>query len=285
MRRSRTQPERAEHGVTLDAQLLAFAEDPGAFVRNGPDEERVVMDAAVVTFAPGRHFWSTTVTRVRFEDGAVASRLEEVRRLMRERGRSAAAWSIGPSATPREVVSELVALGLDRESPSGSTILLLTHAPDVRTSTFEVRVVRTYEDHRASIEVASEAFEFSPEDADDERRRARETFEAEQAGGHTARLLALDEGRAVATGRAWFAPQGIYLGGGATIASYRRRGAMGSLVAAAWAEAVRRSTPALVTSAGDMSTSPLRRMGFETVGRIDHLIDHVADQPTVPSGT
>jgi hypothetical protein len=87
---------------------------------------------------------------------------------------------------------------------------------------FEVRVVRTYEDHQASIEVASEAFELSPEDADDERRRARETFEAEQAGGHTGRLLALDGGRAVATGQAWFAPQVIYLGGGATIPSYRR---------------------------------------------------------------
>jgi hypothetical protein len=155
--------------------------------------------------------------------------------------------------------------------------MVLTREPEVSPSVFEVRPVTTYEDHLAAIEVANEGFRFAREDADDELRRARATFEAEGSGGHTARLLALDGGRPVATGRAWFAPQGVYLGGGATIPSHRRRGAMGSLVAAAWAEAVRRATPALVTSGGDMSTSPLRRMGFETVGRIDHLIDHLLE--------
>jgi hypothetical protein len=52
---------------------------------------------------------------------------------------------------------------------------------------------------------------------------------------------------------------------------------MGSLIAAAWQEAVRRETRALVTSGGDMSTSPLRRMGFETAGRIDRLIDYLPE--------
>ena len=255
--------------------LRRFAEDPDAFVRIGPDEERVMMDAVVVTFAPGGHFWSTTVSRVRFEASLVASRLEEIRSLMRSRGRTAAAWSIGPSATPADVVSELAALGLRRESAHGSSIMVLTHEPDVGAPMFEVRPVATYEDHLTAIEVANEGFGFAREDADDELRRARATFEAEAAGGHTARLVALDDGRPVATGRAWFAPEGVYLGGGATIPSHRRRGAMGSLIAAAWAEAVRRETPALVTSGGDMSTSPLLRMGFETVGRIDHLIDNL----------
>ena len=88
-----------------------------------------------------------------------------------------------------------------------------------------------------------------------------------------ARLLAFDGARPIATGRAWFGPQGVYLGGGATIPSHRRRGAMSSLVVAAWVEAVRRRTPALVTTGGDMSASPLRRLGFQTVGRLDHLID------------
>jgi hypothetical protein len=266
-----------DYARRVGSSLLAFAEDPGAFVRIGPDEDRVTTDAAVVTFGPGEHFWSTTVSRVRFDAGAVASGLNEIRSLMRSRARRAAAWSIGPSATPVDVVSALAALGLERESATGSSIMILTHEPDVASSMFEVRSVTTYEDHLASIEVANEGFGFLREDADDERRRARETFEAEQAGGHTVRLLALDRGRAVATGRAWFASQGIYLGGGATIPSHRRRGAMGSLIAAAWQEAVRRETRALVTSGGDMSTSPLRRMGFETAGRIDRLIDYLPE--------
>jgi hypothetical protein len=48
---------------------------------------------------------------------------------------------------------------------------------------------------------------------------------------------------------------------------------MGSLVAATWPEAVRRGTPALVTFGGEMSASLLQRLGFRTVGRLDHLID------------
>jgi hypothetical protein len=189
----------------------------------------------------------------------------------------AAAWSIGPSATPADVVPELTALGLERESVTGSSILLLTGEPDAGPSMFDVRLVRTFEDHLAAIEVANEGFGFPPEDAEDELRRARDTFESERVDDHTARLLALDAERPVATGRAWFAPQGVYLGGGATIPSHRRRGAMASLIAATWPEAVRRGTPALVTFGGDMSASLLQRLGFRTLGRLDHLIDRFED--------
>jgi acetyltransferase (GNAT) family protein len=258
-------------------ELLAFAEDPTAYVAIGPDEERISTDGAVVTFEAGDHFWSTTVGRVRFADREVATELNDLRSLMRSRGRHAAAWSIGPSATPDDVVRRLLGLGLARESATPSSILVLTEQPDVRPSGFEVRRVRTFEDHVAAITVANEAFSFSAHDADDELRRAHETFEAERAGRHTARLLALDRGRPVAAGRAWFAPQGVYLGGGATIPSHRRRGAMGSLVAAAWETAVRRGTPALVALGGDMSTSPLRRVGFRCIGTIERLIDRFDD--------
>jgi hypothetical protein len=258
--------------VTDTAEMLAFAEDPDAFVAVGPDEERITTDRAVVTFTMGDHFWSTKVARVRFGAGGVASELNALRFLMRSRGRCAAAWSIGPSAAPGDLVRQLTALGLERESVTGSSILVLTEEPSPRPSTFEVRPVQTFEDHLAAIQVANEGFAFSSHDAHDELRRARETFEAERTG-HTARLLALDRGRAVATGRAWFAPRGVYLGGGATIAAHRHRGAMGSLIGAAWVEAVRRGTPALVTFGGDMSASLLQRLGFRSVGQIEHLID------------
>jgi hypothetical protein len=257
----------------MDPALLAFAEDPSAFVGIGPDEERVATPRAVVTFAPGEHFWSVTVARVRFGAGTVASDLEDVRSLMDARGRKAAAWSVGPSATPADIVPELVSLGLQRESATGSSILLLTDEPKREPVEFDVRPVRTLEDHLAAIEVTIEGFGFSSNEADDERRRVRDTFEAERVDDGSARLLAFDGARPIATGRAWFGPQGVYLGGGATIPSHRRRGAMSSLVVAAWVEAVRRRTPALVTTGGDMSASPLRRLGFQTVGRLDHLID------------
>jgi predicted acetyltransferase len=77
------------------------------------------------------------------------------------------------------------------------------------------------------------------------------------------------------TGERWVSPFGIYLGGGATIPSHRRRGAMRALVGAAWREAVLRGTPTLVTFGGAMSASPLERLGFQAVGRVRHLIDRL----------
>lgn len=60
----------------MDAsELLAFAEDPAAYVAVGRNEERISTDRAVVTFEQGDHFWSTTVTRVRFADRDVAAEL------------------------------------------------------------------------------------------------------------------------------------------------------------------------------------------------------------------
>jgi hypothetical protein len=259
----------------VDPGLLAFAEDPAAYLRVGPDEERVATDRAVLTFSPGAHFWSTQVARVRFGAGDIAAELDGIRSLMRSRERSSAVWSIGPSATPVDVVDQLTSLGVERESADGSSILVLTSEPAAGPSTFGTSIVTTFEDHLAAIEVANEGFGFPGEDADDERRRARATFEAERGGDHTARFLAFDDGRPVAVGRAWFAPQGVYLGGVATIPSHRRRGAMGGVIAAAWAEAVQRGTAALVAWGGDMSTSGLQRLGFEAAGKVDLLIDRL----------
>jgi hypothetical protein len=71
-------------------------------------------------------------------------------------------------------------------------------------------------------------------------------------------------------------PLGLYLGGGATIPSDRRRGAMSALVARAWEEAVDRGTPALVTLGGAMAAAGLQRLGFRAVGRVWHLVDRIS---------
>jgi hypothetical protein len=261
--------------VTAEPDLLAFAEDPQVFVAIGPDQERIMTDRFVLTFSPGEHFWSTGVSRVRFDVGDVRGGVREVRELVRRRGRRAAAWTIGPSATPRDVVPRLLEIGLEPESDEGSVMLVMTEAPKARSTTFEARRVSTLQEHLSAIDVANEGFAFPEEDAADERRRAPDTFEAERAGGHTIRLLVLDGDRPVATGQGWLSPSGIYLGGGATIPSHRRRGGLSDLVAAAWTEAVRRGTPALVTFGGAMSRSPLERLGFRSVGRVHHLIDRL----------
>jgi hypothetical protein len=109
--------------------------------------------------------------------------------------------------------------------------------------------VTSYRDHLAAIEVANQGFAFPGEDALDERRRARTSFQSERAGGHSIRLLAVDRGRAVVAGRAKCSPLGLYLGGETTI-PWERRGAMSAVVARAWEEAVDRGMPMLVTLGG-----------------------------------
>jgi hypothetical protein len=259
----------------LSGDLGAFAEDPGAFIAIGPDEERILTDRYSVTFTPGEHFWSASVQRLRFGADEVAAGVAEIRGLVADRGRTAAAWTVGPSATPDGLLELLVAMGMRSESDEGSLILVLTVPPHIRSSPFEVRLVSSYADHLAAIEVANQGFAFPSEDALDERRRARASFQSEQTGGHSFRLLALDRGRPVAAGRAWFSPFGLYLGGGVTIPSERRRGAMSAVVARAWEVAVDRGTPTLVTLGGAMAAAGLQRIGFRAVGRVWHLVDRI----------
>jgi hypothetical protein len=262
--------------TSLSGELRAFAEDPGAFVAIGPDEERILTDQYCVTFTPGEHFWSASVQRLRFSSEDATAQVAEIRNLVAARGRNSAAWTVGPSATPDDLLDLLMASGMESASDKGSLILVLTEPPRIQPSPLEVRLVTSYKDHLATIEVANQGFGFSREDALDDRRRARASFQSEQAGGHSVRLLARDGSRPVATARAWFSPLGLYLGGGATIPSERRRGAMSTLTARVWDEAVHRGTPTLVTLGGTMAAAGLQRIGFRVVGRVWHLVDRVS---------
>lgn len=254
---------------------MRFAQDPLAYLVPGPDEERIDDERFVLTFSPGRHVWSTSVGRPRLAEDSIGTALEEVRTRMRERGRSSSVWVVGDKATPPGLVAQLQGLGL--EDTGTSDALLLEEPPRRGSATgLEVRPVATLEELRASIEITVAAFDWPVEDAEDERARAEETFRAERTGGGSTRLLAFDAGGPVATGRAWFSSLGLYLGGGATLPTERGRGAMTSLLGAAWDAAVTRGTPALVTHGGEMSSPILLKLGFRRVGRVTHLVDRIA---------
>ena len=253
-------------------RLLRFAEDPEAFIPLGPADERLEDPRFVLTLAEGGHWWSATVRRVRLRPGEVAAAVAEVRALVAGRGRDAAAWSVGWSATPADLVERLVALGMDLETHP-SDAMVLTVPPAARPSTLEIRATATAGDRRAAAEIAIEAFGFPPEAAEEERRQARRALGPGDLDERRAHFLVLEEGRPIATGRAWFTPWGAYLGGGGTLPSARGRGAMTALIAAAWDEAARRGTPALVALGGAMSAPILRQLGFRRVGTVWHLAD------------
>ena len=256
-------------------ERIRFAQDPLAYIAPGPDEERIDDARFVLTFSPGRHVWSTTVGRPRLLHDGVALTLEEIRALMRERDAAACVWIVGDEATPPDLVVQLQGHRLE---PTGVSDALLLEEPPGRgpAAGLEVRAVATLDELRASIEISAAAFDWPSEDADDERARAEDTFLADRADGDSARLLAVDGDRPVATGRCWFSPTGLYLGGGATLPTERGRGAMTSLLGAAWDVALARGTPALVTHGGELSSPILIGLGFREVGRVTHLVDRIA---------
>ncbi len=253
--------------------LLPFAEDPNVYLTVNPDQERILTDRYCVTFSPGNRYWSTSVQRVRFGgEHNVDACVAEIRELMTARSRTAAAWTVGPSAKPSDAVARLLAMGLEPEY-GGSDILILTEPPVVGPCPFDIRIVTTLEEHVASMRVRHEGFAFSEQDAQEERERTQHRFESEQE--QSVRLVAFDGDRPVATARGWFSPFGIYVGGVVTLPPDRRRGAMSALIAQAWRAAVQHGTPALVAFGGHMSTPTLERMGFRPHGRVAHLIDRI----------
>ncbi len=255
-------------------ERVLFALEPLAHLAPESDEERIDDERFVLMCSPGRHDWSTLVGRVRLREDRIEAALGDVRTRMRERDRVAATWVVSDAATPPGLVVRLQGHGLH---DSGSSDALLLERPPLRgpALALDARRVASLEDLRASIEVSVAAFGWSLEDAEDERSRAEATFIAEEGGSHATRFLVADGDRAVATGQAWFSRHGAYLGGLATLAAERGRGAMTSIVGAAWDDAVARGTPALVAHGGELSSPILRGLGFRKVGQVRHLVDRL----------
>jgi hypothetical protein len=257
--------------------LRIFAEDFGRYVApSGP--ERLHEDPAgrfAIFFGPGSDPVFTSVFSLRLDEDGVGAALEEVRSLVRAAGRTGATWEVAPHATPPDLARRLVEQGLApfEENPVAK-ILVLTEPPDGSgDGDVEIRRVQTFEDYRASQQIAFAAFGrgFEPEELQDEALRPR--FEADAAAGDRALFLAIVDGRPAAQGMALFASQGVALAGGSTLPEARGRGAYRAVVQARWDEAVRRGTPLLVTHAGPMSRPILERLGFREIGEIHVLLD------------
>ena len=110
-----------------------------------------------------------------------------------------------------------------------------------------------------------------PEEDAATARAAAERQHAQDLRTETTRtFMAFVDGEPAA---ATFLPEVVVMNGGATVEHLRGRGAYRALVAARFAEGVRRGTPALLTQAGAMSRPILARLGFEPVARVRILID------------
>jgi len=247
--------------------LREIAEYPNSFGPLGPRDERIETDRYTLCMGPGKN-WNT-VQRQRLEPDEIDDALEEVRALLRERGRDRTQWEVGSSARPADLVDRLLERGLVPDRDPYAVALVLTHAPPPPPPEIVARRVETLEEYAAANAVQWEAFETPPDEIEEARAKLAERWDETVNVMHAAWL----DGEIVAAGTSALTEHGLLLYGGATARRARGRGAYRAVLHARWEEAVRNGTPALITQGGSMSRPILERIGFQRVGGVHMLMD------------
>jgi GNAT superfamily N-acetyltransferase len=247
--------------------LREIAEYPNSFGPLGPRDERIETDRYTLCMGPGRT-WNT-VQRQRLHADEIDDALEEVRSLLRERGRDVTQWEVGSSAEPQDLVDRLLERGLIRDKDPYAVALVLTHEPPPPPPEIVARRVETLEEYAAANAVQWEAFGMPADEVAEARAMLPERWRDAPSVMHAAWL----DGEIVSAGTAASTGHGLLLYGGATLPRARGRGAYRALLHARWQEAARNGTPALITQGGSMSRPILERLGFERVGEVHMLLD------------
>lgn len=247
--------------------LREVAEYPNSFGPLGPNDERIETERYTLCMGAGMT-WNT-VQRQRFRADEVDDVLEEIRSLLRERGRGKTQWEVGSAAEPPNLVDLLLARGLVPDRDPYAVALVLTDAPPPVAPGLVARRVETFEEFVAANKVQWEAFETPAEEIEELRTSLPERWRETPNLMHAVWL----EGEVVGAGTCAPTPHGLLLYGGATLPRARGRGAYRALLRARWDEAVARGAPTLITQGGSMSRPILERLGFEPVGHVHMLLD------------
>jgi GNAT superfamily N-acetyltransferase len=255
--------------------MSEFAEDLGAFTMRPGDPlfHRDPQGRFLIFFGPGSHPVFNSVFRFRLaEDADLPAVVEEIREVIRGRGRTGSTWEVGSSATPSGLADRLLELGLVPYEEPVAAAMLLDHPPaGTGGEDVEVRRVGSLEAFRTAQRISSEAFGVPRDNLDDDEALAKEFAGMSEAGGMV--FLAYLGGEPVGQGTAFATVRGVSLAGGSVLPAHRGAGAYRALVLARWDEAVRRGTPLLATNAGAMSRPILERLGFRQVAEIRILLD------------
>ena len=253
--------------------IRELAENPNVHQPHAGGRELVHDPAGryIIYLGSGTGPHSATVQRVRLGPGEVAAAVEEIRVLLRDRGRGGSEWELGESSTPADLIEELAGLGIlpDEDDPVAIGMVLTGGDAMREPPGTSARRVESVEELLTARRIQHEAFGGSADEVGFEQ--AEEDYATEGEIGST--FLAFVDGEPVAAGYASYTPLGLLLFGGATLPAARGRGAYRALVAARAREAADRGTPVLVTHAGQMSRPILERLGFKPVSRIDRLLD------------
>ena len=135
--------------------------------------------------------------------------------------------------------------------------------------------VETAAEYAATIEIDWEVWQLSEEERAARRAVELDRWEPVHRAGVVHHYAAFVDGERVGFGRAIDMVGAVGLFGGAVLPEARGRGAYRALVRARWEHAAERGTPLLVVQAGAMSEPVLTRLGFESHGEIDLLVDRL----------
>lgn len=276
-RRSDTLPEQ---------DPLLIAEDAPAYRVAWPNQIRYDAGDVVLFHAPATTSRNGRASRIRFDPSSADRRIDEVRAWFAAQGRDEFLWSVGPSATPSDLVERLLGLGA-KPHPRDPVVtpMVLDHEPLSAATGVAVRQVDTFEDYRLAWEIDLAGAD-APEAIRAERlARLVEDWPYFQADPQQIGYLASIDGAAVAYGLLAIPTIGPpYLAGAATVPAARGRGAYRALVRHRWDEAVRRGTAALIVQIGDDSRPILEGLGFRGGPPIHVLVDHALIAQTGGAG-
>jgi GNAT superfamily N-acetyltransferase len=252
----------------MAATRAELAEDTAVYLLPRPTFETV--DRGELVYVAGMR--NATVHRVRTDD--VPAALAWTREESRRRGLRMVEWWLGWSATPRDARERLLELGLVPDDVPTLTGMTSSIAPP-EVAGVEVQRVETAAEYAKTIEIDWEVWQLSEEERAARRAVEFDRWEQVERAGVVHHYAAFVDGVRVGFGRAIDMVGGVGLYGGAVLPEGRGRGAYRALVRARWEHAVERGTPLLVVQAGAMSAPVLARLGFESHGEIDLLVDRL----------
>ncbi len=250
------------------------ASDLPEFAPGHPTRQIEVEGVAVIlpaTLPPGLVFPE------RVEESQIERLVDAVRQALRHEGRERAIWSVPEASAPAGLAQRLLALGMRPDDVPGREArhaqMACVKKPPPGPPDLVVRPAETFDEFRAALLVAPEAFGMDEPARKSFEEQAEHLWPFRSAPGSTHTFVALADGGVVAFAGARYGRTAVYLAGGGTHPDYRGRGAYRALVRARWEAAATRGTPVLTVGAGAMSRPILERLGFSIVGWADNLLD------------
>lgn len=255
-----------------ERRLAELAEDPDVTVPPPEGSQRFIDDRSCVVIGPERRWASVSHLRLPRRPDELHRSVVEI--LDRVAGITPVTWSVGSSATPADLPSELGRLGLRAPNPPLDPVcaaMTLGHEPASVVDAVRVRRVATLEEHRLGLEIMLAAAHWTDRAATEARTLAEETYGRRTRRGGL-QWLAWHRDKAVAWAMADLSPAGLFLAGGATLPGARGIGCYRALVRARWDESVRLGLGGLAVQAQHDTSGPiLRRLGFTEVAVIHTL--------------